>query len=128
MKKAAAFIILVIALIASCRHDKGELIRPKPLGPVCDTSMVISYAQDIVPILNTSCGALDNNCHTSSTASGQVILDLHVAVNFIAMDGRLLSSIIWDGQTSFMPPTGTKIPDCDVNKIRKWINEGAPDN
>jgi hypothetical protein len=122
------YIYFLLLVFAACTKDKAELIKPKPLSSGCDTSMNISYAKDIVPIMNKSCGAMDNNCHTSAAASGQVILDLQIGVNFIALDGRLLSSIIWDGKTSFMPKTGTKLPDCDINKIRKWINEGAPDN
>jgi hypothetical protein len=125
-KTICVFFLLIVAV--ACTKQKGELAKPKSLGSTCDTNMTISYANDIVPILNRSCGAKDNSCHTSSAASGQVILDLQVAVNFIALDGRLLSSIIWDGKTSAMPKTGGKLPDCDINKIRKWINEGAPDN
>ena len=128
MKKAVTYIIILLLGMAGCTNKKGELAKPASLGTSCDTTDTVSYAKDIVPILNKSCGAQDNSCHTSATASGQVILDLHVAVNFIALDGRLLSSIIWDGKTSAMPKTGTKLPDCDIQKIRKWINEKAPDN
>jgi hypothetical protein len=128
MQKKIIYTFFSLLALAACTKDQGELVKPAPLISGCDTSMTISYAHDIVPILNKSCGAQDNACHTSATASGQVILDLQVAVNYIAMDGRLLSSITWDGKTSFMPLTGTKLPACDINKIRKWVNEGAPDN
>ncbi len=128
MKKTTNWTVILLAVFVACTKDKGELVKPRPLGPGCDTSMVISYATDIVPIMNNSCGAQDNSCHTSATASGQTILDIQVGVNAVATNGKLLSSITWDGNASFMPKSGVKLPECDINKIRKWINEGAPDN
>ena len=128
MKKITNGIFILLLAFVACTKDKGEIVRPRPLGPGCDTSMVISYATHIAPIMNNSCGAQDPSCHTSATASGQAILDIQLGVNAVAMDGRLLSCITWDGNTSFMPKSGVKLPECDINKIRKWINEGAPDN
>jgi hypothetical protein len=44
--------------------------------------------------------------------------------------GNLISSITWDNpQVQQMPQGATsKIPDCDIAKIKKWVAASAPNN
>jgi hypothetical protein len=116
---------LIVLCVASCEYDNIEPALP---DVNCDTPDTISYTNDIVPILNTYCGALNNACHTSVTASGNVILDLYAGVNYVALNGAMMSSITWDGHATPMPLTGGKLSQCKINKIQRWISDGAPAN
>ena len=129
--------IFVLLTASACTYNKWEQIKPDSATAEenCDTSMVISYAADIVPIMNGSCGAQNNNCHSSgSTVGGYVVLDVHIGVAYSASTAttgsncQLVSSVVWDGNTSPMPKNSGKLSPCDIQKIQKWVNEGAPDN
>lgn len=126
-----------VLVLAACTYNKWEEIKPKNAASTsaCDTSATVSYAADIVPIMNASCGAQDNNCHSSgSVVGGNVVLDVQIGVAYCATtptsgpNGQLVSCITWDGNTSAMPKNGSKLSTCDIMKIQKWVNEGAPDN
>ena len=127
--------LLVLACCAGllyfpgCYYDNNEELHPELLlnNGSCDTTVVIRYSADIQPILNSSCGA-NNSCHNASTTSG-VLLNSYNGVKSVANDGRLWSAVIWDGNASFMPQaSSSKINDCYLAKIRKWLDEGAPNN
>ncbi|MFL5753133.1 MAG: hypothetical protein ACJ76F_06985, partial [Bacteroidia bacterium] len=126
--KNAFYYIMILMINGACSYNKWEEIKPKdPAAASCDTSMVISYSGDIVPIMNSSCGALDNNCHSSgSTVGGNVVLDVQIGVAYCATtsttgsNGQLVSCITWDGNSSPMPKNGSKLSSCDIMKIQKW--------
>ncbi|RMG79753.1 MAG: hypothetical protein D6707_07600 [Bacteroidetes bacterium] len=90
----------------------------------CDTSSV-SFANDIQPILNNNC----TGCHNSNSASGNppVILDNYNDVKTVADNGRLLGAVTGASGYAAMPPSGS-LPQCDINKIKSWINNGAANN
>jgi len=129
MKKLVVYIGFILISGSACTYKKWELAKPY-VAPdaMCDTTRTISYAADITPIMNTSCGAMDNNCHTSLTASGYTALDVYAGVNYVALNGAMTNCITWNGKGDNMPLNGKKLSACEINKILKWINEGAPDN
>lgn len=91
--------------------------------PVCDTSDV-TYAGYIRPYLDIHC----TGCHTGVNAGGGVFLSGYSTVQEIALDGRFLGSIQHDSGFSPMPKGEDKLADCDITKIRLWIEDGAPNN
>ncbi len=87
----------------------------------CDTSSTISYLAHIEPILSTSCGA-NNSCHNIQGSSGGVVLENYAGVNSSVVNGKFLSSIIWDGHASQMPKNSpNKLRNCFIVQIQKWI-------
>jgi hypothetical protein len=40
----------------------------------------------------------------------------------------LVSSIVQDGNASAMPQGQPKLSDCDIGKVKKWVNAGYPEN
>lgn len=132
MKFPVCFLLLSLILIwfsTGCYYDNNEELHPELLvgGEVCDTTVTIKYSTDIQPILDSSCGS-GNSCHNASASSG-VVLAAYAGTRAVALDGRLWSAIVWDGNASFMPQgSSSKINACYQAKIRKWIDEGAPDN
>ena len=51
-----------------------------------------------------------------------------------ALRGKPMTILLPDGQTTeetdlgFMPPSGARMADADVERIRRWIDHGAPKN
>ena len=113
---------------SGCYYDNFQELHPEFLlnNGNCDTTVAISFTADISPILGGSCGA-NNSCHNASSTSG-VYLSQYANVRTLALNGILWSSITWDGNASNMPQgSSSKISDCHQAKIRKWIDEGAPE-
>jgi hypothetical protein len=124
-------------LLSSCYYDNFKELHPAaalPSAAKCDTSGVISYSTQIVPILTTNC---TQSCHFSGAAGGgpSDLTDYNV-VSADAADllspgdgGSLYSSVVQDGlYANPMPKNGSKMSDCDIAKIKKWAVAGAPNN
>jgi len=120
--------ILLSVSLSRCYYDTEEELYPDSGSIVCDT-ISVSYATDIVPIMNSKCST--PVCHASSNTIGAIPLETYVELKdyLIADKARFISSIIWDGNASNMPQgASAKISDCNINTIRAWINAGYPNN
>ena len=127
----------------ACEYKKYDDIKPKSNGsngsavasttttpPVpCDSAAaVISYSKHIAPLMESQCGS-QNSCHNNSNAGGNITLEDYNGVSYAAATGQLISCIVWDGSTKFMPQnTSTKIDACYIAEIQKWVNNGFPNN
>lgn len=92
----------------------------------CDTTQ-FTYSGVIAPILRTYC----LGCHTGATASAGIDLSTYVGVQTAALNGQLLGSITWVSPytgTKQMPQGGSKLQDCNITQVRKWIESGALNN
>jgi hypothetical protein len=119
-----------LVLAGGCYYDNLEELHPELVlnNQTCDTTVTISFKNDIQPILQNSCGS-NNSCHQIGGTGGIVELQDYAGVKAIAANGKLISSIIWDGNASQMPSgSSSKISDCYIGKIQKWVNENYPDN
>lgn len=112
----------VIAL-SSCYYDNREELYPKQ---GCDT-MNVSFAAFVKPKIDAQCKA----CHSGGSPSGGVLLTTHAEIQAEAKSGRLYGVLAWippyTGPKQ-MPPGGPKWSDCDLKKLKSWINKGAPNN
>ncbi|MFC6999137.1 hypothetical protein [Rufibacter roseus] len=123
------FIVLSIALplLAACASDKEEDVKPTtpPTNqpPPCVTSSV-TYSNTISSIMSSSC----NSCHNTSVASGGVVLDTYAGVRAQALNGKLVGVITHAAGFPAMPQGGAKLSDCNIAKIRKWVDDGALNN
>jgi hypothetical protein len=127
----AAFIVCSL-WFASCNYDNYQNLHPTPKAPaVCDSSKVISFANDVEPIFAASCLT---GCHSSSSASGGITLDTWNGVRRPASNGQLVTSIDHsqaDGASNifWMPlPSPNKLSACQIGIIRKWVNAGYLNN
>jgi hypothetical protein len=89
----------------------------------CDTSNV-TWSATVRPIIDTNC----KGCHTAASPSGGVVLDNYSAVANTAFNGSLLGSVQHSPGWTSMPFGGSKLSDCDIAKIRIWVNAGSPNN
>ncbi len=121
----------IIGLYA-CEYLKYDNIKPKTTTAIvlpCDSAnAIISYSKDIAPLMEYECGS-KNTCHSNAGAGGSISLEDYNGVSYAAATGKLVSCIVWDGSTHFMPQnTSTKINACYISEIQSWVNAGFPNN
>jgi mono/diheme cytochrome c family protein len=108
--------------LSSCFYDKADLIYPQQT--TCDTA-TITYSGTVAPILTANC----NGCHGGAAAAGAGIkLDTYASLSTWVTNGRLLNSMLHNGQASPMPKGGSKLDACTLNKVSAWITKGAANN
>ena len=112
---------LIILGTTSCYYDNEEELYPQPIE--CDTTNV-TYSSTIAPIMDSSC----NDCHSSTSPSGNVITDTYEGIKEISDDGRFWGAVNHEEGYSPMPKGLPKLNDCDLTKINIWLNEGALNN
>jgi len=88
----------------------------------CDLSTV-SFSADISGIIANSC----TGCHSGSSPNGGVSLTNYSEIAAIANSGKLLNVIKGTNGASLMPPGGA-MDNCRIDKINKWIEDGAQNN
>lgn len=89
----------------------------------CDTT-VFTFSGAVSPIIQTRCVG----CHSGGTPQGGILLTNYDQIKVQALNGALFGSVNHTGGYTPMPFGGTKIPDCEITQIRKWIENGAPNN
>ena len=134
MKKITGFIPFLLLLVgllyqSSCYFDNLQELHPELLlNNNCDTTATMSYQTHIKPILSNSCGA-NNSCHNAQAASSGVVLENYSGVKSAINGGKFMSSILWDGNSIQMPKDSpSKINDCSIMQLQKWIDAGALNN
>ena len=119
-------IFIGIFLFTACYYDKKDLVYLQVVVATCDTTN-ITYAVTVTNILNTSC----NNCHGAASANligGGILLNTYASVKPYVTNGKLINSILQNGQASPMPKNMAKLDQCTINKLIVWVNKGALNN
>jgi mono/diheme cytochrome c family protein len=115
--------LFVVVGLTACYYDKEELLYGAP-APCTDTTGTISYAAKVVPILQANC----YGCHSGSAPSGGQAMGTYTADKTMAQNGKLLGVISHANGFSPMPKGGSKLSNCNIAVVRKWIEAGAPNN
>jgi hypothetical protein len=84
----------------------------------------VSYAGFVAPLLNTNCVG----CHSGGAPSGGIVLNTYDGVRTVALNGRLFGAISHASGFQPMPRGSAKLPQCIIDKIKGWIDEGAANN
>ena len=135
-------------LYESITEDEGdEIMPPPPSSPLtrlqintirqwilqgakntdCGTSCnpdAASFKNDVLPILQDYC----IGCHSSARSDGNVNIESYDQVLPYVGNGTLIGTIKHTEFYPVMPPSGSKISDCRITQIEKWIAEGAKNN
>ncbi len=122
----------MLVLLGSCYNDKADKLYPASSATnTCDTT-TIKYSTDIQPIINQYCAI--NGCHNTSgdATTGNRDYTIFATVQSEATQSLILNDINGNpgqirGQNS-MPLNLPALSSCDINKITRWVNEGAPNN
>jgi hypothetical protein len=89
----------------------------------CDTADV-SFANDIQPIFQTHC----LGCHSGGAPSAGINLSSYTGTLGPAQSGQLYGSVAHLNGYSPMPQGGAKLSDCQINRIKAWVDQGTKDN
>ncbi|WP_051313293.1 c-type cytochrome [Sporocytophaga myxococcoides] len=116
MKKLALLFLLSISFY-SCKDEKKD--NPTP-DNICITSDV-TYTNTVKPIITKNCVA----CHGAATPMN---LNDVSTLQGIAQNGKLYKVITHADGVSPMPKNQAKLSDCDIEKIKVWIDAGAQNN
>jgi hypothetical protein len=109
--------------LSSCYYDKESQLYP--FSNSCDT-LNVTYSTTVRTIIQNG-GCL--GCHTSPAASGgNIVLDNYTALKTVAQNGKLYGAINHSPGFSPMPQSGGKLTNCDISKIKKWIDSGTLNN
>jgi hypothetical protein len=128
--KKLVIIAGVILLFGSCYNDKYEELYPNPTAVTCDTTMV-TYAADVAPIIVAKCN-IAGGCHDAvgAAVSGYDFTE-YAGLHAIATPEILLGDINWAPTSSAysnMPKDHPKLPQCEIDKITRWVHLGALNN
>jgi hypothetical protein len=120
-----ALILIAISSFTACYYDKKDQVYPQVVVAACDTTNV-SYSVTVTNILNANC----NNCHGASANNlgAGIVLNTYASVKPYITNGRLVNSILQNGNASPMPKNMAKMDVCSINKIIVWANKGAINN
>ncbi|MBI1226463.1 MAG: hypothetical protein GC192_14615 [Bacteroidetes bacterium] len=91
----------------------------------CDTTNV-TYSGSVKPLLDLKC----KGCHGTTNPSGGIKLTNYDEAKIVALNGELLGTINHESAYIPMPyPAGSaKMPQCEIDVVRIWIEDGAPNN
>lgn len=120
----ASLLLLAAVLISSCYYDKEGLLYSGNSGPCTDSTGTVSYAQKVVPLLQQYC----YSCHTGSFPSGNQLMGTYTADKAMALNGKLYGTISHAAGLSPMPKGMSKMTNCQIAVIKKWIDSGTLNN
>jgi cytochrome c553 len=89
----------------------------------CDTSL-FTYSGAVLPIMNTYC----KGCHNPSSLGGGIDVSTYASVKNIAISGKLIGCITHTAGFIAMPQGGSKLSDCRIMQVQKWISAGILNN
>ncbi|HEY6502977.1 MAG TPA: c-type cytochrome domain-containing protein [Chitinophagaceae bacterium] len=90
---------------------------------MCDSSS-FTFSGAIRTLISNKC----QGCHSGSAAQGSIDLSTYNGIKAKVADGSLWGSINHYAGFSAMPKNGTKLSDCEIIQVRKWIEAGSPNN
>jgi len=109
------------AMLGGCYYDKKQDLYPSVIA--CDTTPV-TYSGKVLSMIQSNC----YSCHGSGSVSGNVNLDGYTNLKIYADNGKLIGVMEHKAGYSPMPQGGSKLSDCDINVVKKWIHDGTPNN
>jgi len=114
-------VIFITFTLSGCWYDNEEDL----FGNVECVTTNMSYLNDVVPILS---GNNCITCHNSSLSSGGINLDGYDFTKTQALNGKLYGSINHDAGFMAMPQGTAKMDQCQIDKIKAWIDQGTLNN
>ncbi|MEI8203038.1 MAG: cytochrome c [Bacteroidota bacterium] len=123
--KYLAMMLFSALFLSGCYTDKEDVLYrfTQSGSTICDTTSV-TYSQTIAPIMQSYC----NVCHSAASPSGGWTTENYSGLQVIALNGKLYGVVSQATGFSAMPKGGNKISDCDIAKIKRWIDSGTLNN
>lgn len=112
--------LLILCIVFSCSKNNEQDLG----GTNACNSTNMTFAADIKPILQNYCFS----CHGNGLSQNGISFDTHAGVKAVAGNGKLVGSITHAAGFLPMPQSAPRLSDCNINKIKDWINRGALNN
>jgi len=93
--------------------DEGECITDN-----------MSFSADIFTIVQNKC----LGCHSGNAPQGGILLSNYENIKARVDDGSFFGAINHEAGFTPMPFEQDKLPQCDIDQIKSWIDAGAPNN
>lgn len=92
---------------------------------LCD-SVNVKYSTTIKNTMQNYC----QGCHSGTNPAKGLLLTNYAQVSAAAKNanGKFWGTINWASGFVAMPYKSTKMPKCEISQIKKWIQDGAPNN
>lgn len=122
--KIIKLILLIVAIGASassCYYDNEQELYPSI--SVCDTTN-ITFSNFVKPMVDQQC----KSCHGATSPSGGLSLIDYTTIKASVASGKFYNSVTWASGISPMPQGGNKWTNCDLLKLKNWIDKGAQNN
>jgi mono/diheme cytochrome c family protein len=87
----------------------------------CDTTNV-TYTSQIGTLIANRC----QGCHSGANPDGGIALTNYNQVKNEALFGLLYDAVTHNGNATNMPYNSAQMPECEIDLIRIWIENGAP--
>jgi len=113
-------LVLGISVLSGCYYDNEQDLYPDTTCDVTD----VSFSAVVLPIIDNACYV----CHDAASNFGGVTLEGFDALRPYALDGTLIGTLRREPGFTPMPQNAGPLPDCDIDKIESWIQDGALDN
>lgn len=113
------FILVLILGLSSCTYNNEE-----ELYPVMEIEDDVSYANDVLPIIETNC----YSCHQDAAICGDVNLEGYDNLVLKVEDGSLLGTMRHEDGWVAMPQGADKLSNSLIERVSTWIDEGYPNN
>jgi hypothetical protein len=104
--------------------EQGALNLDCPDDTTCVINAPVSFEFDVFPVIDKYC----KGCHSGKNPWAGLFLRDYEEVKVIADSGKLVGVISHDTGFPQMPMNQSRLLQCDIDKIRMWVDEGAPDN
>lgn len=82
----------------------------------------VQYGAFVQPLIQVKC----QGCHSGSAPQGGINLTTYANVKTLALNGRLYAAVT--RTSNWMPSGGAKLDNCTMDKLKAWIDAGAPEN
>lgn len=121
MKKYSILSIFITTTIfGACYYDVEE-----ELYPTLDcTTTNITYSGVVEPLLKSKC----YKCHDTANNNGNITLEGYTNLKKYVDNGQLIGAVKHSAGFSPMPKNEAQLVDCDIQKIEKWVTDGALQN
>jgi len=110
--------LMFICFFSSCYYDNEEELYPNAIP--CDTAAV-TFSDNIEPIISASCAI--PSCHVP-IGSANGVFQSYSGIKSKVDNGSFMDRVIIQQD---MPPNGD-LSSCEIEQLKIWIDEGAPNN
>ncbi len=104
--------------------EQGALNLDCPDDTTCTIDTPVSFTSIVFPVIDKYC----KGCHSGNNPWGGIFLRDYEEIKVMADNGRLVEVISHDFGVPPMPKDQDRLLQCDIDKIRMWVEEGAPNN